>query len=41
MNKKAIKRPKVFISYCWTSDEHEDWVLDLAVRLSEGDGIEV
>ncbi|KXZ22381.1 TIR domain-containing protein [Bacillus nakamurai] len=41
MNKKAIKRPKVFISYCWTSEQHEEWVLDLAIRLSEGDGIEV
>lgn len=41
MNNKTIKRPKVFISYCWTSPEHEEWVLDLAIRLSEGNGIEV
>lgn len=26
-------QPKVFISYSWTSDEHVDWVLDLAKRL--------
>lgn len=24
---------KVFISYCWTTPEHEKWVLDLAERL--------
>ena len=24
---------KVFISYCWTSKEHEQWVHDLAERL--------
>ncbi|MCX2809619.1 TIR domain-containing protein [Bacillus sp. ChL18] len=41
MNNKTIRRPKVFISYCWTSPEHEEWVLDLAIRLSEGNGIEV
>lgn len=27
------KKPKVFISYSWSSPEHEDWVLDLAHRL--------
>lgn len=31
---------KVFISYCWSSPEHEAWVLDLAERLMS-DGIEV
>jgi hypothetical protein len=33
-------RPKVFVSYSWTSAQHERWVLDLAERLS-GDGIAV
>lgn len=27
------KKPKVFISYSWSSPEHQDWVLDLARRL--------
>ncbi|WP_448761865.1 toll/interleukin-1 receptor domain-containing protein [Acinetobacter tandoii] len=27
------KKPKVFLSYSWSSPEHEDWVLDLAHRL--------
>lgn len=31
--------PKVFISYSWTSDEHAEWVLNLAGRL-QSDGIE-
>lgn len=31
----------VFISYCWTSPEHEKWVHDLALRLMETDGIDV
>jgi hypothetical protein len=32
--------PKVFVSYSWTSPQHEQWVLDLAQRLS-GDGVVV
>ena len=31
---------KAFISYSWTSDDHAQWVLDLAKRL-EGDGLEI
>lgn len=31
---------KVFISYSWTTPEHEEWVLDLAKRLIN-DGVEV
>lgn len=31
---------KVFISYCWTSSEHENWVYNLAERLMN-DGVEV
>lgn len=27
------KKPKVFISYSWSSPQHVDWVLDLAHRL--------
>ena len=33
-------RPKVFISYRWTSPDHEDWVLAFASRLRE-DGLDV
>jgi hypothetical protein len=32
--------PRVFISYSWSSEEHENWVLELATRLTE-DGIHV
>src|SRR3989338_11602326 len=38
--KGSTAQPKVFISYSWTSPQHEQWVLDLAERLS-GDGIVV
>lgn len=27
--------PKLFISYCWSSPEHEQWVLNLATELRE------
>lgn len=31
-----METPKgVFISYCWTTAEHEEWVLELATRLRE------
>jgi hypothetical protein len=30
---KALTNPKVFISYSWTTPEHEEWVVDLATRL--------
>lgn len=30
---REIKQPKVFISYSWSSPEHEEWVLDLANEL--------
>lgn len=36
----ALKTPKVFISYSWTTTEHEEWVHDLATRLTEN-GVEV
>ena len=34
------KTPKIFISYSWTTPNHEEWVLNLAERLVS-DGIEV
>jgi hypothetical protein len=36
----SITQPKIFVSYSWTTPQHEQWVLDLADRLS-GDGIVV
>src|SRR5262249_17176952 len=32
--------PKTFISYSWTSAEHQKWVLDLATQLREN-GVDV
>lgn len=34
----STTQPKIFISYSWTSPQHERWVVELAERLS-GDGI--
>jgi hypothetical protein len=31
----AARPPKVFISYSWTSDEHQAWVLNLATELRQ------
>ncbi len=31
---------KLFISYCWGSPEHEQWVLNLATELTEA-GVDV
>jgi hypothetical protein len=36
----ATKNPKLFISYSWTSPDHEAWVIDLATSLRE-DGVDV
>ncbi|QDX94711.1 TIR domain-containing protein [Brevibacillus laterosporus] len=36
----TIANPKVFISYAWTSTEHEEWVVSLATRLRES-GVDV
>ncbi|SDF05407.1 SEFIR domain-containing protein [Fontibacillus panacisegetis] len=33
--------PTVFISYSWTSPEHEQWLYDLAERLMASDGVNV
>ncbi|MGG1552938.1 toll/interleukin-1 receptor domain-containing protein [Paenibacillus ferrarius] len=30
---KVLESAKVFISYSWTTPEHEEWVVDLATRL--------
>jgi hypothetical protein len=37
---QARPTPKAFVSYGWESDEHRDWVRDLAARL-RGDGVDV
>ncbi len=36
----SVCQPKIFISYSWTTVQHERWVVDLAERLSS-DGIRV
>ena len=36
----SLTTPRVFISYSWSSPQHELWVIDLAQRLM-GDGIDV
>jgi TIR domain len=33
-------QPKLFFSYCWSSPEHEQWVIDLATQLRES-GVDV
>lgn len=33
--------PRVFISYSWTSDEHTEWVADLAEKLMNDGGVDV
>ena len=37
---EEVKPPKLFISYAWSSPDHEQWVLDLAHQLVES-GIDV
>lgn len=32
---QATQPPKVFISYSWSSQEHEAWVIQLATDLEE------
>ena len=39
-HQQALANPKIFISYSWTTPEHEEWVVELATRLTQ-DGIEV
>lgn len=35
-----MTNPKLFISYCWSSEEHEEWVLRLGTELREN-GVDV
>ncbi|UOH16899.1 toll/interleukin-1 receptor domain-containing protein [Acinetobacter sp. NyZ410] len=37
---QQIKVPKIFISYSWSSPEHEEWVLELAESLM-ADGVDI
>jgi hypothetical protein len=34
-------KPKLFISYSWTTPDHEAWVLNLATELREQNGVDV
>ncbi|GHV95693.1 hypothetical protein AGMMS50293_20130 [Spirochaetia bacterium] len=40
-NNTADKPPKVFISYAWSSPQHERWVLELASNLRQQEGVDV
>ena len=40
MSETEVKSPKTFISYSWSSLEHEEWVLNLATELVES-GVDV
>lgn len=40
MTQTPIQTPKIFISYSWSSPQHEDWVINLAERLNS-DGVDV
>lgn len=40
MIQKMTGIPKIFISYSWTTPQHEDWVINLAERLVS-DGVDV
>jgi len=33
--------PKIFVSYSWTTPEHEQWVYNLAERLRSSDGVDI
>jgi len=36
-----MDKPKLFISYSWSTPDHEQWVLDLATLLCESGGVDV
>lgn len=36
---QCINVPKIFISYSWSSPQHEQWVMDLAAKL-RNDGVD-
>ena len=38
--KAKMENPKLFVSYSWSSPEHEDWVLTLAAELREN-GVDI
>lgn len=40
MAKKTVLPPRVFVSYSWSSEDHQRWVIELAERL-RGDGVDV
>ena len=40
MKAEQPNRPRVFISYSWTSDQHTEWVAELGERLMS-DGVDV
>jgi len=41
VNKKnKEKNPKLFVSYCWTNSDHEQWVLNLSTELRDS-GVDV
>ena len=35
MSENELSHPKTFISYSWTSPDHEQWVINLATQLAE------
>jgi hypothetical protein len=40
LSQNTVTIPKVFISYSWSTPEHEEWVIGLATRLRQ-DGVDV
>jgi len=36
-----MDKPKLFISYSWSTPDHEQWVLDLATELCDSGGVDV
>lgn len=40
MSQEQVKPPKVIVSYSWSSEEHKQWVRELAERL-RSDGVDV
>ncbi len=37
---ESQKRPRVFVSYSWSSEEHKEWVISLATRLRTESGLD-
>lgn len=38
---ETTKVPKIFISYCWSSEQHKKGILNLANKLVEESGVDV